>query len=238
MSQTRARILAEATRQLTRVGYPSFTVAAVRDALGLSSGSVFYAFASKAALAAAVYVEGMSDYQRTASETIEREADPRQTIRALIAQHLAWVEDHKALARYLFGTLPDEVMELAQEPLAARNAVFFANLARLYERAEEAGLVGRVELRVAMALCIGPAQEYCRQWTRGLAPLSPREVTGLLQSGALAALATTLGAALDSDAETHADAETGKSGASASPTPKSQASKVSGRARARREDRP
>ena len=190
--ETRARILAEATRQLTELGYASFTVAAVRDALSLSSGSMFHAFPSKAALAAAVFVEGMGDYQRAASQVIHGVEDAEAAVRALVALHLAWIEDHRALARYLFGTLPDEVMALAKEPLAARNVEFFASLESLYQRVADAGLSGRIELRLAQVLCIGHAQEYGRQWTRGNASLSPRKVTRALQDAALAALASTV----------------------------------------------
>jgi AcrR family transcriptional regulator len=191
VADTRTRILDEATRQLTELGYEAFTVASVRDALGLSSGSMFHAFASKAALAAAVYVEGMSDYQRAASQAIHG-SDAEAALRQLIAVHLAWMEDHRALARYLFGTLPDEVMALAKAPLAERNAEFFATLDGLYQRASEAGLCGRLEQRLALALCIGPAQEYGRQWTRGNASVSPRKVTRAMQDAAIAALASTL----------------------------------------------
>ena len=189
---TRTRILAEATRQLVELGYAAFTMAAVRDALGLSSGSMFHAFPSKAALAAAVFVEGMSDYQRAASQVIHGVGDAEAAVRALVAVHLAWIEDHRALARYLFGTPPDEVMALAKEPLAARNAEFYASLDSLYQRVAEAGLSGRIEPRLAQVLCLGHAQEYGRQWTRGNAPLSPRKVTRALQDAALAALASTV----------------------------------------------
>jgi AcrR family transcriptional regulator len=190
VADTRTRILAEATRQLIDLGYEAFTVAAVRDALGLSSGSMFHAFASKAALAAAVYVEGMSDYQRAASQAIH--ADAEAALRALIAVHLAWIEDHRALARYLFGTPPEEVMALARAPLSERNGEFFATLEGLYQRAADAGLCGRLDQRLAQALCLGPAQEYGRQWTRGNASISPRRVTRALQDAALAAFASTL----------------------------------------------
>lgn len=166
-------------------------MASVRDALALSSGSVFHAFASKAALAAAVYVEGMSDYQRAASQALAA-PDAESALRQLIAVHLGWIEDHRALARYLFGTLPDEVMVLAKAPLAERNAEFFASLESLYQRAADAGLSARLEQRLAQALCIGPAQEYGRQWTRGNASISPRRVTRTLQDAAIAALASTL----------------------------------------------
>jgi len=192
MLDTRARILGEATRQLAELGYASFTVAAVRDALGLSSGSMFHAFASKASLAAAVFVEGMSDYQRAASQVIHGVDDAESAVRTLVAVHLAWIEDHRALARHLFGTLPDEVMSLAKDPLAARNVEFFASLESLYQRVAEAGLSGRIELRLAQVLCLGHAQEYGRQWTRGNAPLSPRKVTRALQDAAIAALASTV----------------------------------------------
>jgi AcrR family transcriptional regulator len=68
VADTRARILKEGTEQFARGGYAAFTLASVRDALQLSSGSMFHAFASKAALAAAVYVEGMSAYQLVARQ--------------------------------------------------------------------------------------------------------------------------------------------------------------------------
>ena len=191
MSDTRARILSHATEVLTSVGYAAFTVAAVRDALGLSSGSMFHAFPSKQALAAAVYVEGMADYQQVALAALESASDPESAVRALIAAHLTWVEKHRSLAGFLFTTLPDEVMELAQQPLSDHNSAFFTRLSGLFRSASSAGLMGRVEWPLAHALCIGPAQEYCRKWTRGAAARPPREAIGTLQKAALAALAST-----------------------------------------------
>ena len=191
MSSTRAQILKEATQQLTSVGYTAFTVASVRDALGLSSGSMFHAFASKPALAAAVYVEGMSAYQRAALDAIEAEPDPAGAVSALIATHLCWIQDHPELARYLFSTLPTEVMELAQQPLSERNAAFYQRVEALFRSATAAGLMGPLDLSVAHALCIGPAQEYGRKWTRGLATAPPRALIRTLQAAALAGLAST-----------------------------------------------
>lgn len=188
---TRARIVAEATRQLTQLGYAAFTVAAVRDALKLSSGSMFHAFASKPALAAAVYVDGMAEYQRVAVAAMRRAGDPQRALNAWIAAHLGWIEDHRDMARYLFSTLPDEVMADAARPLAEHNAAFYAMLEQLFERATAAGLMGRLERRVAQVICIGPAHEYGRQWTRGDVALAPRKLTRTLQRAALAGLAAT-----------------------------------------------
>lgn len=191
MTSTRARIVVEATRQLTKVGYAAFTMAAVRDALGLSSGSMFHAFASKPALAAAVYVEGMADYQRTATSAIQAATDPRRAICAWIEAHLGWIEDHRDLARYLFSTLPDEVMAEAEAPLAEHNAAFYGGLAKLFERATSAGLMGHLARPVAQAICIGPSHEYGRQWTKGNTVATPRKLARTLQRAALAGLAAT-----------------------------------------------
>ena len=190
-SDTRARIVAEATRQLTQRGYAAFTVAGVRDALGLSSGSMFHAFASKPALAAAVYVEGMADYQRTATTAIRRASGPERGLCAWIAAHLGWIEDHRDVARYLFSTLPDEVTAEAAAELSSHNAAFYAALDRLFEAAAEAGLMARLPRTLAQVICIGPAHEYGRQWTRGNADTLPRKLTRTLQRAALAGLSAT-----------------------------------------------
>ncbi|MFN7953863.1 MAG: helix-turn-helix domain-containing protein [bacterium] len=192
MNETRTRIVAEATRQLTRRGYAAFTVAAVRDALGLSSGSMFHAFASKPALAAAVYVAGMAAYQRAATAAIGPASEPAAAIRSWVAVHLDWIEANRDLARYLFSTLPDEVMAEAAAPLAAHNDAFYTALTGLFDRARDAGLVGALPRPVAQALCIGPAHEYGRQWTRGAATVAPHELIPTFQDAALAALAATV----------------------------------------------
>lgn len=185
-------ILAEATRQLGEGGYAAFTVASVRDALGLSSGSMFHAFASKAALAAAVYVEGMAAYQAEALAAIQGAPSAQAAVCAWVNTHLVWIERNRELSRYLFSTLPADVFEEAAQPLAAHNERYYAGLKALFTRATQAGLVGRVPHKVTHVLCIAAAHEYGRMWTRGLVEEPPTRVSQRLQHAALAALASTL----------------------------------------------
>lgn len=192
MTSTRERILAEAARQLLVNGYAAFTMASVRDALSLSSGSVFHAFASKPSLAAAVYVEGMAAYQRAATAAMRRHDHAEKALRDFVATHLAWVEDHTDLARFLFTTLPREVAVEAGTRLDELNAGYFAAEKEIFARAAEARLMAEIPRPLAHALCIGPAQEYARLWTRGTSLLPPRHVTRRLEDAAIAALASTL----------------------------------------------
>lgn len=191
MADTRARIVQEATRQLTRVGYAAFTVAAVRDALGLSSGSMFHAFPSKPALAAAVYVEGMAAYQRSAVAAITRDPDPLTALRALIRAHLRWIEEHRGLASFLFATQPDEVVAAAALALAERNAEYYREQEALFRRAAAAGVMRALPRAVAHTLCLGAAQEYGRLWTRGVAESPPTRMSPLFENAGVAALSAT-----------------------------------------------
>ncbi|MBL1075925.1 TetR/AcrR family transcriptional regulator [Nocardia sp. 2] len=189
---TRDRILAEATSQLLTKGYPAFTVAAVRDALGLSSGSMFHAFPSKPALAAAVYVTGMRDYQRAAVAGLAT-SDPEDAVRAFIAAHLAWVEDHRDLARFLFATQPPELAAHAEPELAQHNREFYAALTACYRALPVAGALGSGTsdpggYPAIHAVALGPAQEYCRQWVRGTVDTPPRTLVPALQQAAIAGL--------------------------------------------------
>jgi AcrR family transcriptional regulator len=180
-TSTRERILSEATRQLLDKGYPAFTIAAVREATGLSSGSMFHAFPSKPALAAAVYVEGMRDYQNASTTALDSSDDPLTSLHALLAAHLSWVEQNRTLARFLFTTQPDEVSEAAKHALMQANQDYFAAIRLRYDELE-------VDFFVAHVIWMGATQEYCRQWVRGMVDVPPTELTETLHRAALAAL--------------------------------------------------
>ncbi len=188
---TRQRILDEATSQVLASGYSAFTIAAVRDALGLSSGSMFHAFPSKPALVAAVFVEGMQRYQDAAIAALSSDVDPEVALHRWIATHLRWVEDHRALAGFLFSTQPAEVVEAAASSLADANASFDKSVGDLFLSLERAGASSELNHAVAHALVMGPVQEYCRQWIRGRANERPTAMTAILQRSASASLRST-----------------------------------------------
>ena len=189
MLTTRDRIVAEATRQLLEVGTEAFTVASVRDALRLSSGSMFHAFGSKPALVAEVYVRGMRSYQREAVAALTAHTDPARAIEAWIETHLRWVTENRDLADYLFSTQPAAVRDEAAGPLQEANEAFYAAAGDVFDRAAAAGLMAPLSLDVAHALTMGPTQEYCRRWTRAAALDPPTELTSTFTRAAQSALA-------------------------------------------------
>ncbi|MEZ5246076.1 MAG: TetR/AcrR family transcriptional regulator [Acidimicrobiales bacterium] len=189
---TRERILNEATRQLLELGYSAFTMVSVRDALGLSSGSMFHAFESKPALVAEIYVEGMRRYQSTAIEALTSTPDPVAAVESLVETHLCWVRDNRELARFLFSTQPDEVIDAAAPTLTDANTVFFSAVESVLDAAVEAGVMAPLPPGVGHSVLMGAVQEYCRQWTRGTTTVDPGDLVGVYQRVAVAAMRATL----------------------------------------------
>ncbi len=191
MGSTRERIVEEATEQLLGCGYDAFTMASVRDALELSSGSMFHAFGSKPELVAEVFVRGMQDYQRTAIEAIDSNDQAVRAVEAWIDAHLRWVTKNPDLARFLFSTQPDAVRESAAMPLEEANNAFYASVDALFELAVDQGVMAPTPVAIGYALVMGPAQDYCRRWTRGEADVEPAGIADAFAVAAIAALETT-----------------------------------------------
>lgn len=192
MTGTRARILSHALEILASDDAATFTMRGVAEDLGLSSGSVFHAFPSRKALTASAFAEGIGRYHDVAVKAIEEFDDPVASLRSFVARHLEWVEANAGLARFLFTSQPEDVAAEASELVSPTNTRFRAVQSRLFDALTETGAMGDVDGRLAHSLAIGPAQEYCRKWLRGVATSSPSKLTSTFQASAVAALAATM----------------------------------------------
>src|SRR2546421_12875214 len=99
----RDAILASALRCFGRHGYSSTTIDDIRRASGASVGSLYHHFGGKDRIAAALYVDGLADYQRGFQAVLEEHGDARAGVEAIVAYHLEWVDEHADLARFLLA---------------------------------------------------------------------------------------------------------------------------------------
>src|SRR5258707_15886203 len=93
----RREILDAALACFVEKGLVATTIDEIRLAAGASIGSRYHHFDSKDDLAAALYIEGLHDYQQGA--VAERHAHPEaeQGIKAAVVHHLRWVMCHNDL---------------------------------------------------------------------------------------------------------------------------------------------
>jgi AcrR family transcriptional regulator len=180
MAERKREILDAALRAFTDKGYAGATVADVRELSGASTGSIYHHFGDKEGLAAALYVEGLRDYQRGFLRVLRREADAERGVKALVRHHLRWVAAHPDLARFLLaGRPPGDTQELT-----AMNRDVLTAAAEWFERH---GL-RRMPDDVLYAVLIGPAQEFCRHWLAGRTRSSIRSAERKLAEAAWRAL--------------------------------------------------
>src|SRR5919199_2136738 len=90
----RADILDAALLVFTRRGYHRATIEEIRAVSGASTGSIYHHFGGKEQLAAALYVEGLRDYQERFLAVLRAGAGAEATVRGIVTGHLRWVADN------------------------------------------------------------------------------------------------------------------------------------------------
>jgi AcrR family transcriptional regulator len=181
-------VTAAAVKLFGSQGYGATSMEQVRQAAGVSNGSLYHLYPTKAALAARLYSDGMQECQRGILDAVEAAPSPEQAIRAAVQFQATWVDRHVELARLTYADWHDDVLVAAAPRLDESS--------RAYVRSVDAWLRGHIAggrlvdgpFPVLHALWLGPTQEFCRQWLSGRARLRPRQVAGQLAEGAWRAL--------------------------------------------------
>ena len=160
----RADILDAALLVFTRHGYHRATIEEIRAVSGASTGSIYHHFGGKEELAAALYVEGLRDYQRRFLAVFDAEAGAEDTVKAIVENHLDWVADNPSMARYLLSSREAEVVRATEGELRAMNRAAIAATQGWVERAVDAGELRAMPTQLFYSVLIGPSQEFARRW--------------------------------------------------------------------------
>ncbi|MCU1504216.1 MAG: transcriptional regulatory protein [Ilumatobacteraceae bacterium] len=171
-------------------GYHSTSMEQIRRDVGVSNGSLYYLFPSKAALAARLYCDGMIQCQDGIRRELVAATSAEAGIRGSVAFQTSWVDDHVHAARIIYTDLPDEVLIAAAPQLDAPNRSYVRAVNRWVRVHVDAGSLIDRSFPVLHALWLGPTQEFCRHWVRGRGRLRPRDVADDLADGAWRAVST------------------------------------------------
>ena len=166
-SGRRDEILSAALAAFVEKGFAAATIEDVRRASGASTGSIYHHFGGKEGLAAALYVEGLADYQRGFVERLRGARDPESAVKGLVRHHLRWVEANPELASFLLGRRETEVLAATAEPMRELNRAFLAEVTELLGPWLESAALKRLPLDVLDAVLLGPCHEYTRHWLAG-----------------------------------------------------------------------
>lgn len=187
--QRRRAILNAALDRFLAGGYESTRLSDIRRTCGASTGTLYHYFpGGKAEIAAALTVEGLATYQARLLAGVTDHGDAEAGVRAGVLIHLAWIDDHRGLARFLFADRPPEVDAAAGPRLAELNRHFFGGLRGWMRPLIDAGVLAELPTQVLVALWVGPAQLVGRLHVTGQLRLPLAEAAPMLADAAWAAL--------------------------------------------------
>jgi TetR/AcrR family transcriptional regulator, cholesterol catabolism regulator len=115
------RLLDEAARLFGERGFHGTTIRDVVRGVDMLPGSLYYHFAAKEALLAAVYAEGVKRISERVNAAIAKRTDPWQRLTAACVAHLEALLDEGAYAQVMIRVRPGDVPEAALQLTALRD---------------------------------------------------------------------------------------------------------------------
>lgn len=170
---TRQAILDAGLQLFETAGFDRSSVAQVRELAGVSNGSFFHFFASKEALAAALYLQALASYHAAMCAELRPALTAEQGIAQLLRSHLGWVSAQRRQARYLFEQVRADWLSGVRAEQEAGNERFRQAIEAWREGQVAAGQLHAMPVQLFIAQLIGPAQLLCRAWLSGRNPEPP-----------------------------------------------------------------
>ena len=186
--RTADRLKKEALRLFMVDGYAGLSMQKIRLRAGVSNGSLYHHFPTKADLVAELRVGGMRQCQDVILGAVDAADVVGEVVRATVGDYLRWVEGHREMASLLFADLPDGVVLAADTVLAEPNRRYVRVVGEWLESHMRSGELVERPFEIAHALWLGPTQEFCRHWLRGRTRLGPTGAADDLGNGAWRAL--------------------------------------------------
>ena len=187
----RGDIIDAALRLFVTSGYANTGVQDIAWEAQASVGSVYHHFDGKEDIAAAIYTEGLEDYHRGLSRELRHKRETaEEAVKALVRNHLRWVERNRELAHYLFTSRDPEVVGASKQRLRGMNERIFRAVRDWMRHWVEAGEIQDLPIGLFHAVVIGPSQEFARHWVAGRVKETIDEAEPVLADAAWKAVRT------------------------------------------------
>lgn len=163
-SERRRQIIQAALSCFIEIGFLDTTIEDIRNRSKASNGSIYHHFRSKEQLAAAVYLEGLVEWQTQMAAELEEHPGALDGVYAMVRCHLRWVSAHPDWTRYLFQMRHAGFMTGTEGSIAEQNSRFTDGLAKWLHPHMERGTFRRLPMELTLSLIIGPCLEFSRIW--------------------------------------------------------------------------
>ncbi|ROP41387.1 TetR/AcrR family transcriptional regulator [Saccharothrix texasensis] len=162
-STGRRAVLDAALALVDEGGLDAVTISALTARSGVSNGSVYHHFGSRAGLLTVLYGESFAHCVAALAPALEV-GGPEEVVREVAARYLRWVAEHPGRARFLYAA------PATADP--AVKAEVFEPVARWFAQRMAAGELREIPLWALDAVVMGPAHECARRHLMGVLDLT------------------------------------------------------------------
>jgi AcrR family transcriptional regulator len=169
-------------------GLAASAIEEIRQAAEASIRSLYHHFDSKDVLAAALYMEGLHNYQEGAVAELRAHPGAEEGGQATVVHHVHWIMCHNDLAYFIFsmgalhspGPRADELRDMSR--------AFFSEYRRWLSRQVRSGEIRKVPPDLYYAVWTGPAHELARHLHSSRVKTPWQQAADLLAEAAWTAL--------------------------------------------------
>jgi len=186
---TRERLLDAAARVFRQHGYAAASMEQVRQAAGVSNGSLYHHFPTKAQLADALYAQILQDFHLALLAAIRHAGSAEVGVKGLVRAFVNWVLRHPDRAALLHKLRREGDVTDASESVSAANTEALGTLRQWVEQQVAQGQIADMPFHVWMALVFSPAMSMTGRWVKEARASVPPRVRAALENGAWKAVA-------------------------------------------------
>jgi len=185
----RDRLLQAAARLFLDEGGVAASMERVRQAAGVSNGSLYHHFPTRAHLAGALYLDSLRDFHAALLEPLAADPPAERGVRGLLRAYVRWVLTHPERARLLHLLRRDGSLDDVDGIWEGPNDAAFAVLGDWIARRTAQRTLRRLPFAVWMALVFSPAYALTPHWVAQPRPAVPAAVKLALEDAAWHAVA-------------------------------------------------
>jgi AcrR family transcriptional regulator len=186
---TRDKLLQAAAKVFLQHGFGAASMDLVRQEAGVSNGSLYHHFPTKAQLADALYAHTLRGFHAAQMAPISGRASAQNGVKGMIRSYIDWVVGHPDSARLLHQLRRSGGLAGGPGEWEQANAEAFGTLRAWVEKQTAAGEMRPLPIAVWMAVVFAPAMSLTPHWVSQPQPAVAPKVRAALEHAAWLAVA-------------------------------------------------
>jgi AcrR family transcriptional regulator len=188
INPTKLKLLDAAGRIFLEHGFDAASMDAIRIEAGVSNGSLYHHYPTKAQLATALYEYTLRDFHAALLKAVSDKLSAEAGVKGLVRAYIRWVVAHPERARLLHQLRRGGMAE-SESGWSSANMEAFGKLSAWIAQKVEQKEMRPLSLPVWMALVFAPAKSLTPQWVSQAQPSVSPGIRAELEHGAWQALA-------------------------------------------------